>query len=316
MKILILRFSSLGDIILTTPVIRNLKNQLKDCEIHYATRQQNAFLLEKNPYISKVHTLKKNDAELISQLKLEGFDQVIDLHRNIRTFRIKQALRVKSVSFNKLNIRKFILVNFSINLLPKTHIVDRYMKTVAHLGIRNDNKGLDYFINKKDEINMAEFNLTADNYIAYGIGGQHFTKRLPKEKILQLLRKINGQIVLLGGKEDQETANYVKANLGSRAIDFCGKISLNQSAFLVANAAKVISHDTAVMHIAAAFKKEVISIWGNTVPAFGMYPYQTKFTVIENNFLTCRPCSKIGYDSCPKGHFRCMNDLDFKELNA
>ena len=91
----------------------------------------------------------------------------------------------------------------------------------------------------------------------------------------------------------------------------CGKFNLNQSASLVRQADYVFTHDTGLMHVAAAFKKRVYSIWGNTIPRFGMYPYRTRFTVLENNRLECRPCSKIGYAKCPRGHFKCMRDIVF-----
>ncbi len=315
MKILILRFSSLGDIILTTPVIRCLKLQLPEVEIHYATKKNNAFLLQENPYLDKIHLLGDSEKELVANLKKEGFDLIIDLHRNLRTFRIKTALGSKSASFNKLNIQKWLLVNFKINQMPDLHVVDRYMETLQNLNIISDQKGLDYFIPEKDEIKLLDFGLTAGKYLAYGIGGQHFTKRMPNTKIIELLQKTTKTVVLLGGKEDESNAKDIQNALGKRIVNLCGKINLNQSAWLVKNAEKVISHDTAIMHIASAFKKEIISIWGNTVPEFGMTPYLTKFQVVEVKNLNCRPCSKIGFSKCPKGHFECMNEQNFSNLN-
>ncbi len=116
--------------------------------------------------------------------------------------------------------------------------------------------------------------------------------------------------MLLGGKEDSQAADEIEKVLGDKIINACGKYNLNQSASLVQQAEYIITHDTGLMHIASALKKKVISIWGNTVPEFGMYPYLTEFKIIENKELSCRPCSKIGYNKCPKGHFKCMNDLN------
>ncbi len=330
-KILILRFSSIGDIVLTTPVIRCLKEQGADFEVHYCTKKSYKGLLEENPYVDKIHLLDDSVNELVNKLKEEKFDYIIDLHNSLRTFVIKRELKVKAFTFKKLNFKKYLLVNFKINKMPNVHIVDRYMDTVKTLGIKNDDKGLDYFYPDKDEVETNWLpNTHQSGYSAFAIGGQHATKKLPIAKMIELCAKINGPIVLLGGKEDEQEANEIEAFFDDSKIDTqtenlletelnqkvkifngVGKFNLNQSASLVKYANYVFTHDTGVMHIAAAFKKEIFSIWGNTTPFFGMYPYQTKFTVFEVKDLKCRPCSKIGYKSCPKGHFKCMNDQTF-----
>ena len=147
--------------------------------------------------------------------------------------------------------------------------------------------------------------------------------------MIELCDRINKPVVLLGGKEDEEVAGEVedffkqqevskemekaldKIGKKTQIFNAVGKCNLNQSASLLKQANWVFTHDTGLMHIAAAFKKPIYSIWGNTIPAFGMYPYRTQFTIFENNKLSCRPCSKIGYNQCPKGHFKCMNELVF-----
>lgn len=330
MKILILRFSSIGDIVLTTPVIRTLKQQIPNAEIHYCTKKQYRGLLDSNPYVDQVHALEGSLSPLLKTLKAAKFNYIIDLHHNLRTARIKLALGVKAFSFNKLNWEKWLYVRFKINRLPNKHIVDRYMETVAPLGVKMDELGLDYFIPEKDEVENdwlpEEYR---GRYVAVAIGAQHHTKRLPVERLIELCDRVNKPIILLGGKEDHETgeqianffqrpehSNYeqqLTEELGKKAIVFngCGKFNLNQSAFLVKHSIALFTHDTGLMHIGAAFKKRIYSIWGNTVPAFGMYPYRTKFSVFENNSISCRPCSKIGHNQCPKGHFKCMREVKF-----
>lgn len=303
-KFLILRFSSIGDIVLTTPVIRCIKTQYPDAEVHFATKKQFKVLVENNPYIDKYHLLEKPLNQFIKTLQSEDYDYVIDLHNNLRTSIIKLRLGKKSFSFDKLNFKKWLLVNLKINQMPDVHIVDRYLETVKSLGIKNDLKGLDYFIPEKDKVQINE------SYVAYAIGGQHITKKLPTSRIIEVCQKIDGKIMLLGGKEDSPAADEIKKSLGDKIINACGKYNLNQSASLVQQAEYIITHDTGLMHIASALKKKVISIWGNTVPEFGMYPYLTEFNIIENKELSCRPCSKIGYSKCPKGHFKCMNELN------
>lgn len=318
MKILVLRFSSIGDIVLTTPVVRALKQQVPGAQVHYATKPAFQSFLAPNPYIDKVHCLSGSLGELVAELRAEQFDFVVDLHHNLRTALIKLRLGVKSASFDKLNGRKWLLVNFKRNTLPPVHIVDRYLAAAAPLGVRNDGQGLDYFIPAKDDVVLPATLPAAfqAGYVAFAIGAQHATKRLPPERIVELCGQLRQPIVLLGGPEDAPTGEQVAQALRGLAaaapvFNGCGKFSLNQSASLVRQAQAVISHDTGLMHIAAAFRKKIISVWGNTVPEFGMYPYQTAFEVLEVQGLPCRPCSKIGYAKCPQGHFKCMRAIDF-----
>lgn len=317
-KVLIIRFSSIGDIVLTTPVIRCLKTQLNESEIHFLTKKSFLGALNQNPYLDKIHSIEKNTAELIDELKKENYDYIIDLHNNIRTKSIKIKLRKPSISFRKLNIEKWLLVNLKINKMPDIHIVDRYLETVKSLGINNDNKGLDYFIAQNDELDLASIPEShRAGYIAFVIGGQHATKRLTNEKISAICREIKLPIILLGGKEDLFEADKIESSCKNHNIfNACGRYSLNQSAGIIKQARKVITHDTGLMHIAAAYKKDILSIWGNTVPAFGMYPYLAgqNSKIVEVKNLSCRPCSKIGFDKCPKGHFKCMNLIDETEI--
>ncbi|MGA0555057.1 glycosyltransferase family 9 protein [Larkinella sp. VNQ87] len=312
-KFLILRFSSIGDIVLTTPVIRCLKQQVPEAEVHFCTKRAYRSLLESNPYIDKVHLLDDELNDLIRQLRAEKFDYIIDLHNNLRTFLIKLRLGVRSYSFDKLNWEKWLYVRFKMKTMPDQHIVDRYLETTKTFDVVNDSRGLDYFIPYKDIVETEWLPKThRRSFIAYAIGGQHNTKKLPVPRIVELCRKINYPVVLLGGKEDIAAGEEVRHALGDKLIyNACGKYNLNQSASLLQQSVLVFSHDTGLMHIAAALKKKVYSIWGNTTPQLGMYPYKTEHVLLENKPLGCRPCSKIGYERCPLGHFKCMNELPF-----
>jgi ADP-heptose:LPS heptosyltransferase len=321
-KFLILRFSSIGDIVLTSPVVRCLKQQVPDAEVHYATKKNYAAVIEHNSFIDKKFYLEESLSDLIIQLKEENYDFIIDLHNNLRTLKIKTRLGVKSYSFDKLNFQKWLMVNFKINKLPPVHIVDRYMETVNPFGVVNDGKGLDYFLGI-DEVQNADkvFNqlpLThRENFIAFVIGAKHNTKQLPAEKIISICEKINQPIVLLGDKTDFAKGVAIVSGLQLQTSNFkpqtfnaCGMFSLNESALLLKHASKVITHDTGLMHIAAAFKKPIISIWGNTIPEFGMYPYYGDYHIKNTKYeilgLSCRPCTKLGFKKCPRGHFKCM----------
>lgn len=309
-----IRFSSIGDIVLTSPVVRCLKEQIEGLELHYLSKKSFEAVLTGNPHIDKLHFFENSLSECIAELKKEKFDHVIDLHHNLRTLLIKTRLGVNSRSFNKLNWQKWVLVNFNKNMLPPIHIVDRYLQTVEFLGVKNDGKGLDYFLtNEYDLKNMLPKSHL--NYISVVIGAQHGTKRLPVERLTELCSKINHPVVLLGGPEDAERGERIALEAGKHVFNACGKFKLDQSAFLIKMSEKVISHDTGLMHIAAAFNKPILSVWGNTVPEFGMFPYKAKNSYIyEVNELSCRPCSKIGHDTCPKGHFKCMNSINLNEI--
>lgn len=314
LKILIIRFSSIGDIVLTSPVIRCMKEQLEGLELHYLSKMAFEPVLAANPYIDKLHFFENSIQHCISELKKEKFDHVIDLHHNLRTLLIKTRLGVRSTSFDKLNWQKWLLVNFKKNILPPVHIVDRYLQTAVFLGVKNDGKGLDYFLMNNYEIQDL---LPASHrkYISVVIGAQHATKRLPADKLTELCRKIKYPIVLLGGPEDKERGDQIEKGAGDHVFNGCGKFKLDQSAFLVKMSDKVISHDTGLMHIAAAFNKPLLSVWGNTVPEFGMYPYKIQSShIFQVSGLKCRPCSKIGYEICPLGHFKCMNDINLEEI--
>lgn len=319
LKILVLRFSSIGDIVLTTPIIRCLKLQIPDCTIHFAVKDKYEFVLHNNPYIDELIIYDNNWDALISDLKYNKYDYIIDLHHNIRTLKIKQILGVKAFSFPKLNLEKWLLTSFKINILPKKHIVERYFKTVETLHVKNDGKGLDFFIAEDQEIKENDLPTThLFGFIAIVIGAAHATKKLPSQKLKELCSKINYPIILLGGKEDIKIGDEIANEDSVKIYNSCGKFSLGESASIVKKSKLVITHDTGLMHIAAAFKKPIITIWGNTIPSLGMYPYygaiQMPYASFEVKGLNCRPCSKIGYNKCPKGHFKCMKNQDIDAI--
>ena len=211
------------------------------------------------------------------------------------------------------------MVNLKINKLPKVHIVERYLDTVKPLGIINDEKGLDYFIEQADNYDINTLPQShSQGYIAFSIGGAHKTKCLSDNKLQSICKTIEKPIILLGGKDSFEIGETIEKENDTKVLNMCGKLTLGQSASLLKQASVVITHDTGLMHIASAFHKKIISIWGNTVPEFGMYPYlpnePEKNIIIENKELKCRPCSKIGFNTCPKGHFKCMNEIDEKQI--
>jgi len=321
-KILIVRFSSIGDIVLTSPVVRALHNLPKPTEIHFITKQKYATTLIHNPFVDKLYTFEKEITEISAQLKAENYTYVIDLHSNLRSKRLKILLGKESHSFNKINLKKWLKVNLKYNALPDIHIVDRYLQTVSFLGVENDGLGLDYFIDETDiaytENLRSKFN---DGYHVFVIGGTHFTKQIPKSMLIEIANASSLPIVLVGGLEDREKGEQIVEESGGTIVNTCGEYSLNQSAAIIKYSNKVLTSDTGMMHIASAFHKDILSLWGNTVPEFGMYPYlskdeQNKNHIFEVKGLSCRPCSKIGYKECPKQHFNCMIKINIAEVIA
>jgi ADP-heptose:LPS heptosyltransferase len=318
-KILVIRFSSIGDIVLTSPIFRCLKSQLENAEVHALTKKQYASLYASNTNIDQVHEWGEDNANVLAQLKQENFDYVIDLHRNIRTQKIKAALKKKSYSFPKLNVQKWLYVNFKYNKMPDVHIVDRYFEAVKGLGVKKDNKGLDFFTDGKSTIDKKYLTKGAD-YVCFAIGAQFATKKMPVDQLAEICSSIDLPIVIIGGAEDAKAGEDLLQLLSKKTVyNTCGKYSILESASIVKQAEVLVTHDTGMMHIAAAYKTPIVSIWGNTVPEFGMYPYRPQqketYSIHEVKGLSCRPCSKIGYQQCPKKHFRCMREQDIDEIS-
>lgn len=320
LKILIIRFSSIGDIVLTFPVITAIKEHFPGAEIHYATKEAYESLLQGAPQLSKVHFLRDSFHDLKNEIKKESFDYVIDLHNNVRSRRLTFHTNTKSSRVHKLNFKKWLLTTFKWNKLPTKHIVDRYLETLRILNIKVEHAPLSNFHISQEyrDIIKSKFPQLAAEYLVLGIGAQFNTKKLPKEKWLAIIQQISIPMVLVGGKTDVACANWIMQNTTSSLINTCGEIDIMASAALVSNSKGIITHDTGMMHIAACFDVQIISIWGNTVPEFGMYPYRPQFGAHDQKFevrdLNCRPCSKIGFSKCPKGHFKCMNDQPISEI--
>ena len=318
-KILIIRFSSIGDIVLTTPIIRSLKTQLPNAEVHFLVKKSNAILLESNPYVDKVHVFQENVCQILAELKEERFDYIVDLQNNRRSHYIIAKLRCPHKSFPKYNVWKAILVGAKMNFLPDVHIVDRYFEAAKSLGVHNDGKGLDFFIPEGEKFDIGDFPAQFENgYVAVAVGAKHATKRIPPEKIVEIGNLVYKPLVLLGDKSDLAGAEKIVEQLNDKALNACGLYSINTTASIIAQSDCVLTSDTGIMHIAAALHKPIASLWGNTVPELGMYPYIAPGAPLSRTFevpyLNCRPCSKLGFDKCPRRNFKCMNLISSYEV--
>lgn len=311
-KVLLARFSSIGDIIITTPIIRALAQKYPSWEIHFATKKAYAPLLQHNPYLSSLHLLDNRFRGFISQLQNENFDLFIDLHVNLRTSMLARFLGAKlQFSYQKGNVLKWLTVNHSAYQMPMQHTVYRYFDALKTLEITYDHEGYDLFFPAEDQVTHHQY---PEPYLCYAIGGKFNTKQLDLDNAVKLCRNVHAKVLLLGGEEDLPFGEAI-AKQTENTVNLAGTTSLLQSARLMDNSVGVIAHDTGLMHMAAALRKPICSIWGSTVTALGFYPLQhisveEKSILIENVGLSCRPCHRHGRQVCPKGHFACMRKLD------
>lgn len=317
MKILIIRMSSIGDIVLTSPIVRSLKQAKPDTEIHFLVKPQFEPVVQYNPFIAKIHTLKKPLAETIRELKAEQFDFVLDLHKNLRSTYIRFRLGKPAATFPKENLRKWWSVRLK-KPLPVRHIVDRYADALIPLGVTLDDAGLDFFLPPGAEAQAQQIitehfrhvNPYAPAPVAVVLGATHGTKKWPIQHHAALINRLNLPVVILGGKAEEADALALIRQIRTPYLNAAGVYDLHTAAALMKQCQFVITHDTGLMHIAAAFGQKIVSLWGNTLPAFGMTPYHTQYLAEEVLGLSCRPCSKIGYKQCPRRHFDCMQKLE------
>lgn len=308
-KILIIRLSSLGDILLTTPFIRAIKSQFPDIKIDMLLREEYADVVKLNPYLNKKFLFKKDEKSnnvLIEQLKNTNYELVIDLQNNLRSKKIVSSLKTKSVKFDKRSFDKFLLVNFKINKLKEAlQIPVRYSNTIQDLKL--DKGGLDLFTDKSANEELIGKN----NLIGFCPGARHFTKRWLKEYFVELGNKLTQDdytIVLFGGRIDKEICEEInKAILGS--INLANDDDLLQTVADMKLCKVVVCNDSGLMHTATATGTKVIAIFGSTVKELGFAPYNCNNLILENNSLTCRPCSHIGRSNCPKKHFDCIKSI-------
>jgi heptosyltransferase-2 len=299
----------MGDIIYTTPVVRCLKKQLPDAGVHFLTKPAFKYIYNNNPYVDKLLLLKESLSDTIKEIKAEQYDYIIDLHNNLRTSIIKLSTGIKSSTYKKQRLRKWLSLKFRLKLVPPMHLVERYLKTVAFLGIKNDNQPIDYYLKTDHRLENLLPPSHQKHYVAFVIGATHFTKRMPNYKIISICRQLKRPVVLLGGNDVKTNGEEVAAD-APNVYNACGATTLDESVFLVSKASSVIGFDTGLTHIAEAFDVPIVSVWGGTAPELlGVQPYRVKEALLAEIDLPCRPCSKFGLEKCPLGHFKCMNDI-------
>lgn len=322
-KILIIRLSSIGDILLTTPFIRQTRLKFPDSQLDYVIKKEYAELLEYNTNISNLIKFDPGDdsvtlKELKYSLIEKKYEYIFDLHNNFRSIYLRQGHHNANISKIKKNkITQFLFVKFNINKYTQTiPIAERYLNVGKKAGITDDGEELEIYWDKKTENSTLQILKTSGlkedkSYFAIAPGAGFYTKRWPldyyKIFIEETIKKHNCNIVILGNKQDQNEGNEL--NKIQNVIDLTGKLSLIQSAVVLSKCKALISNDTGLMHMATAVKVPVLAIFGSTVKEFGFFPYRAKSIVVENNHLQCRPCTHVGRNNCPKKHFDCMRSV-------
>ncbi len=303
-KVLIIRFSSLGDIVLTTPIIRALKNNFPDIILDYLVKEKYVDALRFNPKLNKIIPFTKDTSikQIRELIKKEKYDYIIDLHSSLRSKLITFGLKAKTFSIKKNRIKKFLLVKFKINLLKNYDLIPEiYAKAIPDLEL--DEAGAEIYLEKQTSIR--------ENLIGICPGAFHFTKSWGENNYLDLIKfliKLNYKVALFGGKNDMELCERL-SSYDKNIINYSTNDNLLEMAKNMLKCKLILGNDSGLMHVAAALKLPVIVIFTSTVKNFGFEPYKAKSIIIENNDIMCRPCSHIGLDKCPKGHFNCANSI-------
>ena len=317
-SILVVRLSSIGDIVLTTPLLDELHRAFPDARIDYCTKAPFETLLAANPALSSVCTP--------DSIPSSAYDLVVDLQNNARSHAIVRGLKAGVVRrYRKQNWKKLLLVHFKLNLYSEGYrsVVDRYRDALEGL-VPAVNAPCSLHPSPADKLFAAEAVGGRGPLLAVCFGANHFTKRYPAENFAAVIAAVVARepvhVLLLGGKEDIPEAEKIMAALPESALrqvrQMAGATTLMQSAALLAASDLVLSNDTGLMHMASAFGRKLFVIFGSSVGAFGFLPWRTSYELFETNGLDCRPCSHIGRNACPKGHFRCMRQIPSERIAA
>lgn len=328
-RVLLVRFSSLGDVLLTTPLVRALKRRLGSAEIEYFVKSESAPLLRNNPHISRIHELEGGGFGAFSE-KVRGigesgaYDLVIDLHRNPRSWYTRHRLPSKQwAKMRRDRFRRWLLVHLGIDRYGK--LIDpvpvRYFSALDGLfnpPLLPDNKGLEIFLDEADRREANE-KLNCDGPLVAISPSAHWpTKRWVPERFAEaadrLAQDFGARPVLLGGPEDAELTQAVEQRMKEKAINVTGKLSIRGAAAAIERSIAFVGNDTGLMHIASALDRPGAAIFGPTTRHLGYYPYRSRLHVVEVNGLKCRPCTKQGDRECPKSHFRCMLDISSSDV--
>jgi lipopolysaccharide heptosyltransferase II len=326
---LVIRLSSLGDILLTTLLIRVLKQRFPLCQLDILTSSRYLELLSNNPHVHHLIAMDRGDGLsgiIATARELKGFkyDIVLDLHGSIRSVLTRSIIRATYTGrFNKHRFSRAALIAFKRNFYPGDRSMALWMMDSAgFLGVEDDGDGLDLYVDGDVESKVA-----ADlesrcpegdrHWVGLAPGARHFTKRWPIERWCELAKKLISRtevnIMVLGDESEKQFGDEVVNAIGSRGWNIAGRFDMMESAAALSHCQAIITNDSGILHIAAARNVPVVAIFGPTVRAFGFYPFRVPYRIVERS-LSCRPCSTKGSSRCPLKHFRCMLDITAQDV--
>lgn len=337
-KTLIIRFSSVGDIVLSSLLVRTFRSRFPDCQLDFVVKEEFADLVRFNPHITNTIAFPRNGTfsdvkRLRDRIKQNKYDLIIDIHDSLRSRSVCAGAK-KTVRINKRKLARFLLVKFKFHVYEAfggaPNVAERYLEPVQSLGVENDGKGLELFVSGKDAARVRALVHDAgyapgEQFIGVCPSAKHNTKMWLKERFAEAAARLskdhNQAITLFGSTDERTRCTEIEAIIHTldpeiRTLNLAGKISLTETAAMMDSCSIIITNDTGLMHIASARKRKVVAIFGPTVREFGFFPFGTASAVVENTQLDCRPCTHIGLAECPKGHFKCMNDISAAQVIA
>lgn len=312
LRVLCVRFSSIGDVLLTTPLLRALKQRHPDAEIVFVTKQAMAPLIADNPHVTRIVAITSGQSvvDLARALRDLRPTHGLDLHGSLRSTALRLLVPTRWSGYSKRKLRRTLLISTKIDLYgAPVPVAERYFEAARALDVRPDGGPVEFFLSQEARDTVTRWldgRVTAP-FAVIAPGAAHATKRWPLahwRMLVEQLRLRGHAVVAVGGAADRDLA----AELGSDVVNAAGEFSLQETGACLARAAVAISGDTGVMHMASGVGTPVIALFGPTVREFGFFPYTRRARVLERD-LECRPCSAMGTERCPLGHHRCLHDI-------
>ena len=316
LRILAVRFSSIGDVILTTPLYRAIRARHPGAHLTVVTKRATAPLLEGNPAIDRVVPLEPGEGISALAARLgDDYTYGLDLHGSLRSRALRWLVAARWRGYRKRAAARWALIHLKRNWYGAVHpVTERYFEAARDLDIRPDGRPPEVFVPADTDAAMVDWlaeRKIPERFAVLAPGAAHATKRWPVERWSALARALAADgigVVTVGGAEDRASAEAVAAAAGALGASAAGSTTLMQTAALLRRSAVVASGDTGVMHLATAVNTPVVALFGPTVRPFGFFPYTDRASVLERA-LDCRPCSAHGGAACPLGHHNCMREI-------
>jgi heptosyltransferase-2 len=314
----------MGDVLLTTPLLRALRVRHPEAWISYLTKSDLTSLLDGNPRINEVVGYDPTTSlrSLGKRLSAQRFTHCLDLHGSLRSRALRWLVPGRWRGYPKHRLARSVLIRTKRDIYrDRRPVAERYFDSARDLGVSPDDGPLEHFIRRSDLEAASRYLSEHDlgqgrTLMAVSPGARHATKRWPVERWRELVTRLTergSDVVVLGGPADRDLADQVAQAGGSRAASAAGRVELGVTAGLLKLGRCAISGDTGLMHLATAVGTPVVALFGPTVEAFGFFPYRARATVIERP-LGCRPCSAMGGPVCPLGHHRCLVEIGSDEV--